>query len=69
MILSGGSVDFNSVGQLEGAETGEGEPQGNLEVTRVGNKLGISDGEVTGYTIRVSDRSKLGGYEGSGNVL
>ena len=42
---------------------------GNLEGTRVGNKLGIFDGEVTGITLGVSYRSKFGDDKGSGPVL
>ena len=34
---------------------------GNPEGTRVGNKLGIYFGELTGLTLRVTDKSKLGG--------
>ena len=41
----------------------------NLVGTRVGYKLGISDGEVPGITLGVVDRSKLGGDEVSGKVL
>ena len=33
---------------------------GNSEVTRVGNKLGISDGEVMGITLRVDKTWGLG---------
>ena len=36
---------------------------GNSEVTRVGNKLGISDGEGLGIIPGVADRSKIEGDE------
>ena len=42
---------------------------GNSEGTRVVNKLGISDGEVLGITLRGADRKKLGVKEKSGLVL
>ena len=42
---------------------------GNSEGTRVGNKLGIYDGEVPGITLGVVYRSKLGVDERSDQVL
>ena len=42
---------------------------GNSEVTRVGNKLGISDGEVMGIKLGIPEILKFGGDEGSGQVL
>ena len=48
LILLGGSVVVSWVGNLEGEGNGEGDPLGNSEVTRVGNKLVISYGEVPG---------------------
>ena len=64
LVLSGGSFDVTCVGNLEGEGTGEGDPMGNSEGTRAGNKLGIYYGELKGITLRVVDRSKLGGDEG-----
>ena len=54
MILSDVSIEVTWVGNIEGAGPGEGEPWVNSVVNRVGNKLGVSDGEVTGIKIRVS---------------
>ena len=42
---------------------------GNSEVTLVCNKIGISYGEVLGITLGVAEKIKLGGDEGSGQVL
>ena len=41
----------------------------NSEETRVGYKLGITDGEVTGIKLKFADIIKIGGDEGSGLVL
>ena len=57
------------VDNLEGAGQGEFYTLDNSEGTRVGNKLDIYDGEVTGTTLGFLDRKKLGGDEGSGQVL
>ena len=64
IVLSGGSVEVNWVGNLEELGPVYGEPLGNLEVNIVGNKLGIYGGEVLSITLGVVDRSKLGGDEG-----
>ena len=61
MVLSGGPFGVNCFGKLEHAGPREGDPLINSEGTRAGNKLGISDGEVLGITLKVADRSKLGG--------
>ena len=69
LVLSSGSFDVTWIGKIEGAGAGQGDTMGNLEGTRVENKLGISVGEVMSITLRVVDRRKLGGDEGSGQVL
>ena len=48
LVLSGVSVEVTWVDNLEGSGHIEGETLVSLEGTRVGNKLGISDGEVMG---------------------
>ena len=57
------------VDNLEGAGQGEFYTLDNSEGTRVGNKLDIYDGEVPGITLGFLYRKKLGGDEGSGQVL
>ena len=69
LVLSGGYYGVTWVGNLESAGPGEGEPLNNPEGTRVGNKLGISDGEVLGIILGVASRSKLGGDKLSGQIL
>ena len=44
MVLSGGSFEVTQVGNLEITVTAKGDLLGNSEVTRVGNKLGMSYG-------------------------
>ena len=64
LVLSGSSFEVTQVGNLEGEGPGEGHPLDNSEGTRIGNKLGISDGEVPGITLRFSERSKVWGDKG-----
>ena len=61
LVLLGGYFEVTWFGNIEGSGHVEGDTLGNLEGTRVGNKLGIYYGEGLGITLRVSDRSKLGG--------
>ena len=58
IVLSGGSFGVTWVGNLESAGPGEGDPLVSSEVNRVGNKLGISDGEGLGIKLEVAGRSK-----------
>ena len=64
LVVSGGSFEGTFFSYLEGSGLLEGDPVGNLEVTRVGNKVIIFYVEVLGITLRVAERSKLGGREG-----
>ena len=58
------SFELTWVVNLKGAWTVEVDPLINSEVTRVDNKLGISDGGLKVITLVFSDRNKLGGDEG-----
>ena len=69
VFLSGGSIEFTWVDNLEGSGPGGGEPLGNSEGTRVDNKLIIYDVGVSVITHGVSDRSKLRSDKVSGQVL
>ena len=69
MVLSGLSFGVTLIINLEGSWPGEVYTLDNSEGTKVGNKLGISNGEVMGITLVVVERSKLGGDESSGQVL
>ena len=69
VVLSGGSIEFTWVDNLEGAGPGGGEPLSNSEGTRVDNKLRIYDVGVLVITHGASDRSKLRGEKVSGQVL
>ena len=69
VVLSGGSIEFTWVDNLEGAGPGGGEPLSNSEGTRVDNKLIIYDVGVSVITHGVSDRSKLRSDKVSGQVL
>ena len=60
IVLSGGSFWFTWVGNLDISVPIEGDPHGNSEGTRVGNKLVISYGEVLGIMLRVLDIIKIG---------
>ena len=51
LVLSGRSVEVTWVGNLEGSWYGDSEPLSNSKGTRVGNKLGISYGEVPGRSL------------------
>ena len=69
LVLSGGSFGVTWVVILESAGTGDSDPLGSSKGIRVGNKVGISVGEVMVITLGVADRSKLGCEKLSGQVL
>ena len=50
-VLLVGSFEVDRDVKLEDTGRGEGDKLGILEVTGVGNKIGISDGEVMGITL------------------
>ena len=67
--LSCGTFEGDIDANLEGVGPGDIYLLGNLQGTRVDNKIGISNGEVPGITLGVAGRRKLWDDRVSGSVL